>query len=266
MSSLLNEPIENRYQAAIEFAREVGKTVLRYYQDAELKVETKRDKTLVTEADQLVEKELRELILGRFKDDGIIGEEGSNHEGNSGYVWILDPIDGTESFVCGVPFFGTMIGITYLNEPVIGVVNMPALNEIYFAARGAGSWWQKGESAAPIAARASKVTELKKSLFLTTSHSGFDRIERRDLFNALLDQTKKFRGWGSCYGHMLVATGRADLMVDPEVKLWDCAALYPILTEAGGKFFDLKGRPRIDSGSAVSCAAGIEIPLIALLT
>ena len=255
-----------RYEAAIEFALEVGKTVQSFYQNPKLKVETKRDKTLVTEADQAVEKELRELITNRFPDDGIIGEEGEDHQGTSGYIWILDPIDGTESFVCGVPFFGTMIGITHNDEPVIGVVNMPALREIYFAAKGEGAWWQTEDMSAPLPARASAVTELKKSLFLTTSHAGFDRIQRRDLFYALLDQTKKFRGWGSCYGHMLVATGRADLMVDPEVKLWDCAALYPILTEAGGKFVDLKGRPRIDSGSAVSCAAGIEIPLVALLT
>ena len=110
-----------------------------------------------------------------------------------------------------------------------------------------------------------RVMELRDAFFITTSHSGFKRVGRRDLFDRLLDETRKFRGWGSCYGHMMVASGRADLVVEPDLKVWDCAALYPILTEAGGRFFDLEGRTRIDGGSGISCAAGLERPVRELL-
>ena len=258
--------LSTRLEFAKKIALEAGRTILKFYQDPDLKVQTKRDKTVVSEADTQVEFELRQKIREQFPADAIIGEEGVDETGTSDFVWILDPIDGTQSFVCGVPLFGSMIGVTYKDAPVIGVVHLPAIKEFHYASLGGGAWWQSESMAGPVRSQVNaSVSRLDQCLFLTTSHSGFERIQRRRLFDDLLSQTKKFRGWGSCYGHMLVATGRADLMVDPDVKLWDCAAIYPIVTEAGGRFLDIQGRPRIDSGSAISCAAGIEIPLCELL-
>lgn len=245
-------PIKERLEYGLSAAFEAEKIILSHYQDSKLKVETKADKTIVTQADRLAEQRLRDLIERIFPEDSIIGEELAKKEGSSGYAWILDPIDGTQSFVCGVPLFGTLIGLTYNGDPIAGIVNMPALKEVYYASKGEGAWWRPPGHLAPLRAQVSTVSKLNESVFCTTSHSGFDRVGRRDLFDRLLDSTKKFRGWGSCYGHMLVATGRADLVVEPDLSLWDCAALYPIVTEAGGEFFDLSGTARIDGGSGIS--------------
>ncbi len=251
----------DRLVYSLDMAKRVSKTTLVYYQDPHLKVETKLDKSVVTAADRQVESELRAMIEKAFPDDAIIGEESESRRGTSGFEWILDPIDGTQSFVCGVPFFGTLIGVAYLGQPLLGVVDMPALGETYYGATGEGAWWKPSATADPVRMAASRAVSLKESLFCTTSHSGFARIGRLDLFDRLLRGTKKFRGWGHCYGHMLVASGRADLVVEPDVKIWDLAALTPIIRESGAKIFDLKGNERIDTGSAITCAAGLEEPL-----
>lgn len=256
------EDLQSRLAEARDIAKRAGETALGSYLDPTLKVEMKLDKTIVTATDREIEAQLRASIAKRFPEDAIIGEEGVDVAGDSGFRWILDPIDGTQSFASGNPLFGTLIGITYRDEPVIGVCEMPAVSETFYALKGSGAWWRGAGMKEFVRATCStRVTSLKESFFITTSHSGFRRAGRRDLFNRLLDETKKFRGWGSCYGHMMVASGRADLVVEPDLKVWDCAALYPIVTEAGGRFFDLEGRPRVDGGSGISCAAGLEGPV-----
>lgn len=244
---------QERLDFALYAAFEAEKIILNHYLDPRLKIETKLDQSVVTEADQAAERKLRSLIERHFPQDAIIGEELGEKAGSSPYTWILDPIDGTQSFVCGVPLFGTLIGLTHQNTPVAGVIHMPALNETCYASKGQGAWWRPAGQTTFNRAQVSTVSQLKNSVFCTTSHSGFHRAGRMDLFETLLNRTKKFRGWGSCYGHMLVATGRVDLMVEPHISLWDCAALQPVVTEAGGRFFDLKGEERIDGGSGISC-------------
>ena len=258
--------LRKRFELAKSLGKAAGQTALQYYQKPNLAIETKLDKTIVTEADKRIEVELRLAITRDFPRDGIIGEEGGfSREGSSGFDWILDPIDGTQAFACGVPLFGVLIGVTFEKTPVIGVVEMPALGERYYAQKGAGAWWQSPAFAEPQAAKASAVTTLSQSLFCTTSRSGFERFGRPELFDELLRKTKKFRGWGSCYGHMLVATGRADLMIDPDVNIWDLAAVAPIVSEAGGLFWDMRGEARIDTGGGISSAAGLEKDLRGLL-
>jgi histidinol-phosphatase len=257
--------IKARLDLALDCAFEAEKTILKYYLDPDLKIDFKRDQTVVTEADREAEKLIRARILKTFPHDAVIGEELGETAGTSGFKWILDPIDGTQSFICGVPLFGTMLGLAYNAKPVAGVIHMPALKETFFASTGQGSWWMPPGQQKALRAKASNATLLKQSLFCSTSHSGFERIGRMDLFESLLKRTKKFRGWGSCYGHALVATGRVDIMIDPDVKIWDLAAAYPIVTEAGGRFFDLKSQARIDTGSGISCAPGLAVETMALL-
>jgi histidinol-phosphatase len=258
--------LRKRFELAKSIAKSAGQTALRFYQKPNLAIETKLDKTIVTEADTLIEVELRLAITREFPRDGILGEEGgASQNGTSGFEWILDPIDGTEAFARGVPLFGTLIGITYQEKPVIGVVEMPALGERYFAQAGEGAFWQSLAHPEPRPAKVSTTNEIAKALFTTTSRSGFERAGCPELFDSLIAQARKFRGWGSCYGHLLVATGRADLMIDPDVKIWDLAAVAPIVTEAGGLFWDMKGDARIDTGGGISATAGLASDLRTLL-
>lgn len=240
----------------LEFAREAttvsGPLILGYYQDRNLVVELKRDRSVVTEADRNAELKLRELIRKAYPDDGIVGEEFGAENGDREFCWVLDPVDGTQSFVCGVPLFGTLIGLTYRKKAVLGVVHFPALNELYFGSLGGGAWWTPRNATAPVRAAVSAIADPKEALFSTTSLSGFEQAGCMDVYERLSRASGKLRGWSDCYGHMLVATGRAEIMVDPLMNLWDNAALFPIVTEAGGHFVDLKGDARIDGGSGIS--------------
>lgn len=253
----MTNEVAEKLKFALHLAEEAEKVILRYYQDPRLNVELKRDRTVVTDADRNAELKIRELLEKACPEDGIIGEEFGERAGNSEYRWILDPVDGTQSFVCGVPLFGTLIGLTHKDEPVAGVVNFPGLRELYYASKGSGAWWRPSNSSKVIRAAVSKTADPKDAIFCTTSFDGFKRAGRADLLEKLLESSGKFRGWSDCYGHMLVATGRVEIMVDPMMNLWDCAALYPIVTEAGGYFFDLSGHARIDGGSAISSNAAL---------
>lgn len=248
----MSQSLASRSQFALHIAEEAEKIILSYYQDPKLQIERKRDRSFVTAADKNAELAMRKLIRKEFPEDSILGEEFGEEKGKSSFRWILDPVDGTQSFVCGVPLFGTLVGLTEKDKPVTGVVNFPALHEIYWASRGEGAWWRPSNQQEYLPAKVSAVSDPKNSVFCANSPVGFARIDRRDLFDSLSSQCEVFRGWGDCYGHMLVATGRAEIMIDPLMNIWDCAALLPIVIEAGGHFFDLDGGERIDGGSAVS--------------
>ena len=253
-----------RLKLALEAAHEAGELILRYYQSADLAVEAKRDNSPVTEADRGAEQLLRERILKAFSHDGVLGEEFGEHPSANGWCWILDPIDGTKSFIHGVPLFGTLIGLEHEGRCVAGVCRFPALDEVVYAAERQGAWWQVRSSAAR-PARVSPVDKLSKALFCTTTIAGWERIGRRDAFDKLCAQAKLTRGWGDCYGHILVATGRADVMVDPLMNAWDAAALVPILHEAGGHFVDWNGTPTIHSGNGVSVNSALKDAVLEIL-
>jgi len=148
MSAHISSPevLAERLSFAVAIAREAGHSTLERFQDAALEIVQKGDGTPVTEADRAAERLLRERIMERYPDDGVLGEEEAEREGSSGYRWILDPIDGTRSFVHGVPLFGTLVGLEHGDEPVVGVIEQPALDERVFAARGLGATWQRGET------------------------------------------------------------------------------------------------------------------------
>jgi len=241
---------QRRLEVALAAAHEAGALTLKYFQGSDLQVELKQDASPVTIADRQAELLLRQRITAAFPDDGIVGEEFAEKAGSSGYRWILDPIDGTKSFISGVPLYGTLIGVERNNRSEIGVILIPGLGECVYASAGNGAWYTKGSSS-PVAARVSKKATMAESLFLTSEVKTFYKTGREMAYQRLQQASRLSRTWGDCYGYLLVATGRAEVMVDPQMSVWDAAALQPILEEAGGTFTDWKGTPTIHSGEGI---------------
>jgi len=264
MTTLTADDLSSRMEFALLVAREASDLILPYYQNPELEVERKRDSSPVTEADKGAELLIRARLAERFPDDAILGEEFPSKEGTTGFRWILDPIDGTKSFIHGVPLFGTLIGIEFQGVCVIGVCRFPALDEVIYAAKGHGAWWQLGKGE-PRRAHVSSVTRLSEATFCNTNPSRWVAIGKSAAFEKLLTSVQLARGWGDCYGHMLVATGRADVMIDPAMNAWDAAALLPIIEEAGGHFLDWTGNATIYSGNGLSVAPGLKDEVMAIL-
>jgi len=240
-----------RLDLALKIAREAGSITLEYFRRDDLKVERKSDDSPVTAADRCAEEHLRHRIAETFADDAVVGEELSDRPGNSPFRWIVDPIDGTKAFIHGVPLYGTLIGIEYDGQPVAGVIHMPALDECLYASRGGGAWYLQGQKAKQ-PARVSQCAPLSQGLFLTSEVASFDEVDGRDVYLRLQSVARLSRTWGDCYGYLMVATGRAELMVDPVAAVWDLAPLLPILEEAGGTFTDWQGRRTIHSGQAIA--------------
>jgi histidinol-phosphatase len=230
---------------AIDAAWQAGQLTLAYFQTG-VAVEQKGDKSLVTIADRSAEELLRQLIEKRFPDHAIIGEEFGATDRDSPYRWIIDPIDGTRSFVRGVPLYGVLVGLEIVGEMVVGAAYLPGLDEMVAAARGEGCRWN-GRTA-----RVSDVSQLDQALVAYTDCFGFATYGRAEAWARLQRATHTQRSWGDCYGYCLVATGRAEVMLDPALNAWDCAALVPILEEAGGTFTDWNGEATIYSGHGVS--------------
>ncbi len=233
---------------ALSAAREAGEVTLRYFQKNPT-VETKADLSPVTIADRESERVLRQRIEQRFPDHGILGEEFGAVRETATYRWMLDPIDGTLSFIHGVPLYGVMVGLEHAGEPSLGVVHFPALGETVWARRGGGAWWNGRR------ATVSNVARLADATLLTTDLGGFAPAGLDTAYQRLRAAVKLERTWGDCYGHMLVATGRAEIMLDPILQEWDACALLPILEEAGGRFTDWRGSRTIRGGNAVSTNA-----------
>ena len=230
---------------AVRWARDAGDITLRHFKGSFV-AERKADDSFVTIADREAERSLRAGIERAFPQDGILGEEEGEKIGTSSRRWIIDPVDGTFSFVHGVPLYAVLIGLEIDDEPVLGVVNLPALNEIVYAARGLGCFWN-GQPA-----RVSATKSLSEALLLATDFGTAEQFGFGRAADALQRQVNARRTWGDAYGHVLVATGRADIMLDPVMNVWDCAALFPLLEEAGGSFTDWQGKRTIHSGNAIS--------------
>ncbi|MCE9552102.1 MAG: histidinol-phosphatase [Planctomycetes bacterium] len=258
--------VTGRLDLARRIAHEAGQLTLRYFQRPDLAVDIKADLSPVTAADREAEQLLRRKIEADFPDDAILGEEFGERAGRSGYRWVLDPIDGTKSFVHGVPLYGTLVGVQYGEQDVIGVIYIPALGETAYAARGQGAWYVRG-SEAPVAARVSTVRTLADSLLLTTDAKSFSLRasgQGAAAYDALQSAARLTRTWGDCYGYLLVATGRADVMVDPIMNVWDAAAVAPIIEEAGGRYSDWRGRPTISGGDGVASNGLVHEAVLAM--
>jgi histidinol-phosphatase len=245
----------DRLKFAVAIAREAGDITLQYFRRDDLEISRKADKSPVTIADRSAEELLRERIGKRFSEDGIIGEEFGAHEGKSGYQWILDPIDGTKSFIHGIPLYTTLIAVLREGQPVLGVIHAPAVAETVYAAKDGGCWHVCGAGSEPRPAHVSKVARLSESLIVTTEIASFTTHRTPDaleVFLKLQRAAQLARTWGDGYGYLMVATGRAEVMIDAVVNIWDTAPLQTIIEEAGGHFLDWKGEPTIDTGDAIA--------------
>lgn len=236
---------EELLKSAIEIAKVGGHHTLKYFKK-DIEVISKSDDSPVTIADRETEQIIRNEIQKRYPNHGIIGEEFGKVNEDSNIQWILDPIDGTKSFIHGIPFYTTLIGIVIENEPQVGIIYAPALDELCAAAVGLGATLN-GKTC-----QVSSTKNLEDATFLMTEIEYFKELDQQALFEELLSKTKVHRTWGDAYGHLMVATGRADLMYDPILNIWDTAALLPVVKEAGGVFSDAKGNETIFSGNGYS--------------
>lgn len=261
--------ISRRLEHAVKIAGEAGQLTLDYYCGS-YTVERKSDGSPVTVADRAAEELLRRRISEAFPDDAVLGEEFGSRPGSSGFQWVLDPIDGTKSFIHGVPLYTTLVAVIRGDSTVgvseIGVIYAPAVDEMVYAARGSGCWTMRGKTK-PEPARVSQTLRLNEGLLLTTEIAAFSRGRPRDsldVFLSLQGNARLVRTWGDAYGYLLVATGRAEAMIDPEVNLWDAAALQPIIEEAGGHFVDWQGNPTVYCPDAIATNGHVTEEILSL--
>jgi histidinol-phosphatase len=237
--------------AAAEVARKAGDAACLLYR-SDIGVETKSDGSPVTIADRSAERIAREWIESRFPDDGILGEEEGEVRSGARRRWILDPIDGTKTFVAGVPLWGTLIAVAEGEEILAGAAYFPAVGELVVAAPGEGCWWNDTRC------RVSATSALADATLLATDTRFRSTPGRRERWESLTANVRMVRTWGDCYGYLLVATGRADVMVDDRMNPWDAAALQPIIVEAGGVFTDWRGRATAFGGDSIATNSALS--------
>jgi histidinol-phosphatase len=237
------------YMDAVGKVARIAGDIARGYYGKNPDTRIKKDGSPVSVADITAEQGAREWIELRFPDDGIIGEELPPVRPGAARRWILDPIDGTYAFLQRVPLWGTLVAVAEGESVIAGAAYFPALDEIIVAARGEGCWWNGSR------ARVSTVAELAEARLVTTDARFMRDAARRERWMRLQDGARTMRTWGDCYGYLLVATGRADIMVDDVIADWDGAALLPIIEEAGGVFTDWRGRPTAFGGDVIATNA-----------
>jgi histidinol-phosphatase len=236
--------------AAETLARLTGEVALRHYR-ARLTVERKADGSPVTVADREAERAARSWLQRSFPDDGILGEEFGEERPGARRRWLIDPIDGTKTFVRGAPLWGSLIALCEDDRVLVGAAFFPVLQEMLVAAPGAGCWWNGSRCSV------SEVARLDAATVLTTDERFLECPERRDGWARLAAAAEISRSWGDCFGYLLVATGRAEVMCDPILSPWDAAALQPIIREAGGVFTDWQGRDTAFGGNAIATNRGL---------
>lgn len=238
---------------ALELADAADALSLSRFRAADLQVTTKPDHTPVTDADRAVESMVRERLAVDRPQDAILGEEEGQTEGPGGTArrWIVDPIDGTKSFARAVPVWATLIALEADDEIVVGVVSAPALGRRWWASTGAGAWARELTSA-PRRLAVSGVTTLGDASLSYSSLSGWRDRDALDGFLGLCDEVWRTRAYGDFWSYMLVAEGTVDIAAEPEVSLWDLAALDVIVREAGGRFTAIDGTPGPRGGSALA--------------
>jgi histidinol phosphatase-like enzyme (inositol monophosphatase family) len=249
---------ERELEVAVRAVEAAGRLTLEYFRH-DVAVEHKADASPVTIADRRAEELIRATLASAFPDDGILGEEFGTLATRSGRRWIVDPIDGTQSFIRGVPLYGVLVGLEDQGRCVVGAADFPALGETYWAAPGLGAFCNHARI------RVSGVTSLADATLLTSDAKPEHYDEHYAGYERLLRRTARQRGWGDCYGYALVARGAAEVMVDPRLNPWDIAALVPILEEAGGVFFDWSGTTRIDGGSGIGAPSALRDEILAVL-
>lgn len=253
------EKISTLLEAAGELAAYTAAVAVRLYQTSVL-VETKGDGSPVTVADRNAELAAREWLQRRFPDDGILGEEFPELNPGARRRWIIDPIDGTKAFVRGVPLWGTLVACCEGETVLAGAACYPVVNETVMAAPGEGCWWNGSR------AFVSTISELQHATALTTSEQFEDEPARGRRWRAMTAQMPVVRTWGDCYGYLLVATGRAEIMADNRMNPWDAAALQPVIEEAGGVFTSWRNKPSAFDGDVIATNAALATVVRELLS
>jgi histidinol phosphatase-like enzyme (inositol monophosphatase family) len=251
--------LDDRVAPAAELARLTGTVALRYYR-SRLTVETKADGSPVTRADREAETAARAWVRSRFPDDGVLGEELGEERPGALRRWVIDPIDGTKSFVRGTPLWGSLVALCEGTRVLAGAAYFPAVDELIAAAPGAGCWWNGSRC------HVSEVDALDSATVLTTDERFRERPEWLTGWRTLSSRAGVSRSWGDCFGYLLVATGRAEVMCDPVMSPWDAAALQPIIEEAGGTFTDWNGAATAFGGSVVATNRRLDAEVRGILT
>lgn len=234
-----------------------GKNIRKYFR-SDLNIEQKADESPVTIADKTTEEKLRDVIMKEFPEHGILGEEFGAYKKDSEYQWVLDPIDGTKSFVCGAVTFGTLIALLKNGKPVLGVFHQPILNEFLI---GDNETTKLNDSIVNV----KDVNKLEEAVLLTTDHLGIEEYQNLDKFENLMRKVKMYRQWGDCYGYYLVATGFAQIMIDPIMSVWDSMALIPIINGAGGVITDYQGDDPVKGNSIIASVPSLHKEVIEIL-
>ncbi len=239
------EPLRPYLDFAVETAYLAGRLTLAHFQTG-IRAESKADNSPVTVADRKSEEFIRARIEKKFPHHAILGEEfGAQGTDAATHKWFIDPIDGTKSFLHGVPLYAVLIGLEVSGKSEVGVAYFPALDEMLYGATGAGCWWNGRRACV------SQVSQLKDALVTFSGIASFKERGRTAEWERLQTACAIRRGWGDAYGYLLVATGRAELMLDPIMNAWDCAPFPPILREAGGFFGDWNGNETIYANEAI---------------
>ena len=234
-----------------------GKIIKKYFRN-NFDIETKHDDSPVTIADKTAEEKLREIIMKEFPKHGILGEEFGKHNENAEYQWILDPIDGTKSFICGAVTFGTLIALTKNGKPILGVFHQPILDEFLI---GDNTNTELNGNLVKV----KDVKNLSEAVLLTTDHLAFEEFQNLPKFENLIRKVKLYRQWGDCYGYYLVASGFAQIMIDPIMSVWDTIALIPIINGAGGIITDYQGGNPIEGESVIVATPNVHKEIINIL-
>jgi histidinol-phosphatase len=244
---------------AMETAYLAGRLTLGYFQTGTV-AEFKSDDTPVTVADKKAEELIRQRITHQYPEHAIIGEEfGESGTNQASHRWIIDPIDGTKSFMRGVPLYAVLIALEIEGQVEVGAAYFPALNEMVAAATGEGCWLNGRR------VHVSPITNLDRAIVSFTDAGSFSRHGRDHAWERIKQATYFQAGWGDAYGHCLVATGRVEVMLDPIMSVWDCGPFPPILKEAGGYFGDWQGNPTIHGNEAISTTEALLPEVLKLI-
>jgi len=250
--------LDARIAPAAELAKLAGDIALKHYRSG-LTVETKADGSPVTAADRAAETAAREWVNKYFPEDGLLGEEFGEDRPGAKRRWIIDPIDGTKTFVRGTPLWGSLVALCEGEKVLAGAAYFPAVGESIAAAPGAGCWWNGSLT------KVSTVDAMSRAMVLITDDRCRERVDFRASYERVAEAAAISRTWGDCFGYLLVATGRAEAMFDSVMSPWDAAALQPIIEEAGGVFTDWAGNPTAFGGSTVATNAALSDTIRELL-
>jgi len=239
-------------------AEKSGEVIRPYFAKPNLAVEIKMDQTPVTQADREGEAVMRSLIRKAYPDHGILGEEFGPENTSAEFVWTLDPVDGTIAFARGCPLFGTLIGLLHADQPILGAIHHPILNQLCI-----GNNMETTLNGRAVQLR--EVHQLSEAMLLTTDVMSIGQYQKQKGFELLLEQTRLFRTWGDCYGYLLVASGGADIMLDPVMNPWDILPLIPIIRGANGVITTWSGTEASKGSSCVVANKRLHAQVLVIL-